>query len=180
MQLLTEEFPMMKHVLAGCSLVALLSVGNLSAQAQTQTPTNKAPASPAPVAEPAPAQTNVSKEELKKFATAVKQMLTIAQDAETKMTQTVKDSPLGEARFNEIYLSKKDPASKPNNRVTPKEEQTYNQVVSQLTQLQKDAQAKMDKAVLAEGIPLERFNQIFSAVQKNPQLRQEVQQMIRN
>ncbi|XGV98400.1 MAG: DUF4168 domain-containing protein [Leptolyngbya sp. BL-A-14] len=188
---------MMKSLLASCSLLAVLAMSSLPVHAQTSTPapTNKpstekpapsaSPAKPAPSASPAPAspaapQTKVSPDELKKFAVATKQLLAIVNDTESQMVQVVQKQGLTETRFNEIYQSKKNPAAKPATQITPKEEESYKQAVSQLTKLQEDARAKMDKAVQAQGLQMERFNQIFVAVQNDPQLRQEVRKMIQN
>ena len=146
----------------------------------TKTPAIKTPATQTPAASPAAPQAKVSADELKKFAGATKQLLAIVNQTEGQMVQVVQKQGLTEARFNEIYQSKKNPATKPAAQVTPKEEESYKQAVSQLTQIQKDAQAKMDQAVQAQGLQMERFNQIFVAVQNDPQLRQEVRKMIQN
>lgn len=163
---------MIKQVLAGGSLLFLVTVGSLPASAQTPAAPAQAPAAPA-----APA-TAVSNDELKKFAGAVKQILLVAQDTEAQMVEAVKKEGLSENRFNEIYLSKKDPAKKPATQVTPKEEQSYNQAVSRLGEIQKAAQTRMDGIVTAQGLQVDRFNQIFTSIQKDPKLRQQVQQMI--
>lgn len=173
---------MMKHILAGCSLTVLLAAGSLPAHAQTPSPApSPAPASPAP-ASPAPAgnQEKVSPDELKKFATAVKQMLVIAKDAETQMSQAVQQTGLSEERFNQIYLAKKNPTSKPEKPITAKEQQSYDQAVAKLSQIEKDAQSKMDKTIVGQGLEVQRFNQIFATVQSSPQLRQEVQKMLQS
>ena len=190
----------MKHILAGCSLLVAVAVSSLPAQAQnapapaakpapaTQTApaakpapaTQTAPAaSPAPT-KPATTQEKVSPEELKKFASATKQLLAIVNDTESQMVQAVEKQGLSQTRFNEIYQSKQNPSAKPATQITSKEEASYKQAVTQLTQLQKDAQTKMDQVVQAQGLPMERFNQIFAAVQKDPQLKQEVRKMIQN
>ncbi|MBD2037958.1 DUF4168 domain-containing protein [Leptolyngbya sp. FACHB-321] len=197
---------MMRHILAGCSLLVAVAVSSLPAQAQnTPAPAAKpapaaqpAPATqPAPGAKPAPAtqtapaatpaptkpataQEKVSPEELKKFASATKQLLAIVNDTESQMVQAVEKQGLSQTRFNEIYQSKQNPNAKPATQITSKEEASYKQAVTQLTQLQKDAQTKMDQVVQAQGLPMERFNQIFAAVQKDPQLKQEVRKMIQN
>lgn len=178
---------MMKSILASCSLLIILAVSlPVRAQNSTTAPTEKpAPATQAPAVAPTPAspstpQGKVSPDELKKFAVATKQLLTIVNATESQMVQAVQQQGLTETRFNEIYQSKKNLGAKPAVQVTPKEEESYKQAVSQLTQIQKDAQVKMDKAVQEQGLPMERFNQIFAAVQKDPQLRQEVRKMIQN
>jgi hypothetical protein len=161
---------MVKYVLAGCSLLVALAVGSLPSQAQNP--------SSAPAQSPAPA--TVNSDELKKFASAVKKVLVIAQDMENQMVQVVKKEGLTEQRFNEIHQSRQNPSAKPTQQITPKEEQSYKQALSQLGQIQKDAQVKMDKAVESEGLKVERFNQIFAMVQKDPALRQEVRKLMQN
>jgi len=191
---------MMKHILAGCSLLVAVAVSSLPAQAQNAPAPAAQPApatKPAPVTKPAPAagsapaaspaptspataQEKVSPEELKKFASATKQLLAIVNDTESQMVQAVEKQGLSQTRFNEIYQSKQNPNAKPATQITSKEEASYKQAVTQLTQLQKDAQTKMDQVVQAQGLPMDRFNQIFAAVQKDPQLKQEVRKMIQN
>jgi hypothetical protein len=161
---------MLKRVLTGCSLLALLMMSSTAAAyAQASKPA------------PAPATSQqVSPEELKRFSTAMKELLTIADDAETRMRQAVKDYGLSESRFNEIYVAKTTPNSKPKTPITTQEQQKYDQLVGKLSEIQKDANTRMDKAVQTQGLPFDRFNQIFETVQKNPQLKQQVQQMIQN
>ncbi len=182
---------MMKYILAGCSLLVAVTIGSLPIKAQDAKPAPASAEKPAPAqspasASPAPTPTEpattpaVSADELKKFASATKQLLSIVNDTETQMVQAVQKQGLTEARFNDIYQSKKNPSAKLTSQVTPKEEESYKQAVTQLIKIQADAQAKMDKVVAAQGLQMERFNQIFAAVQKDPQLRQEVRKMIQN
>jgi hypothetical protein len=105
----SRSSPMMKHILAGCSLLVAVAVSSLPAQAQNAPApaakpapaTQTAPAAkPAPVTQTAPAaspaptkpattQEKVSPEELKKFASATKQLLAIVNDTESQMVQAV-------------------------------------------------------------------------------------------
>jgi hypothetical protein len=161
---------MLKSFLAGGSLLILLAVSGLPASAQ-----NSAPA-PAPAASPA----SVSPDELQKFASAIKKMLLISQDTETQMVQAVQQTGLSEARFNEIYLSKKDPAAKLKTPITQSEQQNYDQAIVRLNEIEKNARTKIDSTVKGEGLEPQRFSQILAAVKGNPQLRQEVQKMIQS
>jgi hypothetical protein len=160
---------MIRHLLAGCSLLVVLSLGSLPVQAETP--------KPAPVT-PVPSPVTISPDELKKFASAVKKVLIIARETDDQMVQVVQKEGLSEARFNEIYQVKKDPSKQPKTPITPLEQKTYDQILTKLAQVQKDAQTKMDQAVLAEGLQVERFSQIFNTVRKDPKLRQEVQRMM--
>ncbi|UBF28365.1 DUF4168 domain-containing protein [Kovacikia minuta CCNUW1] len=148
-------------------------MGSIPAQAQNPSP---APSPAAPSS--APAAQQVNPDELKKFTNALKKILVIANDAETQMGQVIQKEGLTPARFNEIYQSKKNPSAKPASQITPKEEQSYQQVVSQLTKIQENAQTKRDQAIVAEGLKVDRFEQILTIAQKSPELRQEIRKMI--
>jgi organic radical activating enzyme len=163
---------MRKQILASCSLLVLLAVSGMPVRAQNS---NSAPNSA-----PAATQTKISPEELQKFASTIKKLLVINQNMESQMSQAVQKVGLSEQRFGEIHRSKKDPSVKPTNQITPKEEQSYNQAVTQLSQIQKDAQTQMDRTVDSGGLGTERFNQILAQVQKSPQLRQELRKLLQS
>ncbi len=163
---------MMKRIMAGASLVAIVMLGSLPGYAQ-QT-------KPAPAPAPATASTTVSPEELQKFAGAVKQVLAIARETDTQMAQVVQKEGLTEARFNEIFNSKKQGGNQPKTPISDQEKQQYERIVGQLTQIQKNAMTKMDQAVQSQGLDVARFNQIFTAVKQDPKLREQVQKLIQS
>ncbi len=166
---------MRKFFWVSCSLFIVTALGSVPAQAQNSSPGSPSSApSSAPSSTPSKApstapssQQQVSPEELKKFVGALKNILVIAQDSETQMTQVIQKQGLTPSRFNEIYLAKKNPSAKPANQITPKEEQSYQQVIPQLTKIQEDAQSKRDKAIQAQGMQIPRFEQILTIAQKS-------------
>ncbi len=159
---------MIKRILVACCTVALVGAAHLSAQAQTQ----------APAPQTAPAAT-VSKDEVQKFANAIKQILVINREFEKEAAQAIKDEKgLTEQRFDEIYKAQRNPKTTPAVQIQPKERQSYDRVVTKLEQIQKDSDAKMEEAVKAQKLEMPRFNQIFEAAQKSPQLRQEIQKLV--
>ncbi|MCY7324405.1 MAG: DUF4168 domain-containing protein [Phormidesmis sp. CAN_BIN36] len=159
---------MIKRVLVAYCTAALLSAAHLPAQAQTQ--------SPAPQAAPT---TAVSKDEVQKFANAIKQILVINRESEKKATQAIKDEKgLTEQRFDEIYKAQKDPKAASAVQIQPRERQSYDRIVTKLVQIQKDSDTKVEEAVKAQKLEMPRFNQIFEAAQKSPQLRQEIQKLV--
>jgi hypothetical protein len=182
-----KEFSMIKQILTGCLAFAVVLGGYTTmAQAQTQAPANSpapapgnAPAEKPPAPQPAaPAATPVSPEELQKFSKIVKQLLVLGKDAEAQIAQAIKKEGLTEERFGEIYASQNNPQAKPARQVTPKEQQSYNQALTNVRQIQESADAKLQSLVKQEGLEVQRFNQIFAAIQRDPKLRQEVQKMI--
>lgn len=155
-------------LLGGCAIV--LGMGaSLPVMAQ------KAPTAPAQAAPATP----VSKAEMQKFAGAVKQILTINKASEAQAVQAIRTEGLTEQRFTEILTSQSNPQQKPKSPVQPKEKQSYDRVVAKLVQIQKENETKAEQAVASQGLDVKRFNQIFDQVRSNPQMRQEVQQMIR-
>ncbi len=159
----------MKRILLACCTAVLVGAVHLPAQAQTSAP------APAPQAAPTKP---VSKDEVQKFANAIKQILIINRASETEAVAAIKGEGFTEERFDEIYKSQQDPKAKPTTQIQPKERQGYDRVVTKLVQIQKDSDAKMEKAVQSQGLDVPRFNQIFEAAQKNPQLRQDIQKLV--
>lgn len=159
-------------LLGGCAIVLGFTT-SLPAMAQKAQPAPSAPAQAAPA-------TTVSPAEVQKFAGAVKQILTINQASETQAVQAIRGEGLTEQRFTEILASQNNPQQKPKTPVQPKERQSYDRVVAKLVQIQKENETKAEQAVQAQGLNVKRFNEIFQQVRSNPQLRQEVQKMIRN
>lgn len=186
----------MKQILIGCLAFAVVVGGYTpTAQAQTQAPANSpapapgntpaekpAPQPNAPVEKPAPQPAAPavapSQEELQKFSKVVKQLLVLGKEAEAQIAQAIKKEGLTEERFGEIYASQNNPQAKPARQVTPKEQQSYNQAFTNVRQIQESTDAKLQSLVKQEGLEVQRFNQIFAAVQRDPKLRQEVQKMI--
>ncbi|NJP11896.1 MAG: DUF4168 domain-containing protein [Leptolyngbyaceae cyanobacterium RU_5_1] len=162
---------MIKRILVGCSLLAMLGMGSLPAHAQQK------PSSPS--TSPAAPQQTISDEELKKFINVAKQMPAISQERTKLVVQAVEKEGLSMNRFQEIYLFKRDSKAKPATQVTKDEEQKYDRVFAQLEQIQKDTQSKIGNAVQAEGLEVPRFVQILETVQKNPALQKKIEQMLR-
>lgn len=161
---------MFKHVLIGGYVVALGMIITPSAHAQK---------APAPRPQAAPAATSVSPADMQKFANAVKQILSISKASEAAAGQAIRGEGLTEQRFDEIFKSQNDPKVKPATAIQPKERQSYDRVMAKLVQIQQDNETQASKAVQAQGLNAQQFNQIFQTVRSNPQLRQQVQELIR-
>ena len=161
-----------KLILLGSTLLVLLA-GRVPAKAQespAQEPTFEQPAQEAP-------QTEISQEDLQKFAQAMEQLQTIRQEFEAEMVQAVESEGLTKERFIEISQTQSNPEAQPTSEVTEEEQQSFEKAIMQLRDLQQAAQTQMKEAVQAEGLDVPRFNQILAAIQQNPELQQQIQQM---
>ena len=158
-------------LLTGCAVVAAGLV-SLPVQAQQSQPAPSSGATPA-------ATQSVSPTETRQFANAVKQVLALSRESETQVVQAIRSEGLTEQRFDEIFRSQKDPQQKPSKPVDAGEKQKYDRVVAKLVKLSKDNDTKVETAVKQQGLTIPRFNEIFQAVRSNPQLRQQVQELVK-
>lgn len=150
-----------------------------STQQQAPVPGTAQPPQSQPQGQPTP-QTQVSQEELKKFAGAIKKLQPIQQKAETQITQAIQQQELSEQRFGEIYQARQNPQAKPTKKITNEENKKFEQASAKIQQIQQTTQSEMEKTVQSEGLNVQRFNQIFLALRNNPQLLQQVRQMIKS
>lgn len=155
-------------LLSGCAIL-VAGLVSLPVRAQ-QTPQ---PTRPAPTV-----NQNVTPAETRQFANAVKQVLAISRQSESQAVAAIRSEGLTEQRFDEIFRSQRNPQQKPSKPVEAPEKQRYDRALAKLVQLSKDNDAKVESAVKKEGLDIPRFNQIFQIVRSNPQLRQQVQQLI--
>jgi hypothetical protein len=152
---------------------------NLTKQAPKPGTTQPQQSQPQPQNQQAP-QTEVSQQELQKFANIVKKLQPLQRGALSQIQGAIKQQNLSEQRFGEIYQSQKNPQAQPTKKVTPEEKKKFAQVNAEIAKIQETTQSKMEEAVRAEGLEIPRFNQIFSAIRSNPALMQKVQQMIQS
>jgi LAS superfamily LD-carboxypeptidase LdcB len=171
-----------KQFLTGSCISLFLLVGNLSVQAQ-QKPISPSPSS-APQSQPpasnTPTNTQISSDELQKFARTIKQLIGITESANQEMSQVVSKSGLSQQRFIAIHKSQSTPsATKPTPAVTSQEKQQYEKAFASLRQIQQQADTKMQQVLQAEGLQIDRFNQIEAAVRQDPALQKRVRDMIK-
>lgn len=164
---------MFKQLLTGSCIFLFLLVGNLSVQAQ-QKPVSPS-SSPTPQTQPpatttTPTNTQVSSEELQKFARTIKQLIGIEQNANQEMSQVITKSGLSQERFFAIYKSQKTPSTPPTPAVSSQEKQQFEKAFTNLRQIQQQAETKMKQVLQTEGLQPERFNQIEAVVRQDPAL----------
>ncbi len=164
---------MRRQLLLGGSILALLLAGSLPARTQAQEPASQLQAQEA-------SQAKISQEELQQFAKAIKQLQAIQQESEQKVVKAIQGEGLSQERFREISQLQQNPETQSTTEVTEEEMQSFEKAAARVTELLQAAQSKMEQAVRAEGLEIQRFNQIATAVRQTPALQQELQQMTQN
>lgn len=171
---------MLKQVLTSASVLGLMLVCHLPAQAQNKAPAAnpQEQAAPKPQGQQAP-ETQISQQELQKFASAIKQLLAIEQEANKQMIQAIQQAGLTPDRFEEINRVQQNSQEKPAKPVSQEEKQKFAQARDKVSAIGNQVQPKMTKAIQDQGLDVPRFEQIMAAVQQNPALQKQVQQLIK-
>lgn len=120
-------------------------------------------------------QITVTDAELEKFATAYQGIQLANQDAQKKMIAAVEDQDLEIEKFNEIHQAKMQ-----NQKVDASKEELekHAKAVETLDKLQPEIQAQMEKIITDAGLTVERFEQITTAMQTNPEILQRLQKIM--
>ena len=137
-----------------------------------------APAPETPEAVATPESSSISQAELQQFANAVIEVQTIERQTQESMAQLILAEGLSPERFNEIFLAQQSVGVEPEPEITLEEQQTFEQVLSQLETIDQAAQTSKEQAVIAQGLEVERFDQILAAVRQDPDLQQQVQELL--
>lgn len=116
------------------------------------------------------AQTKITDEEISKFATTFQQMRMMNQEVQMAMGEAIKNEDLEIARFNEIHKATMDPAAEV--EVTAEEQKKYDNIVSDIEEMQIGFQKKMEDTITASGLSLERYQQIATKLQTDPELQE--------
>ncbi len=166
---------MLKQILASSSVATLMLLTGLPSYAQ-EAPAPQAP-TPSPDMQAAP-QTEVSPEDLQRFASVIQQIQSIQQESQAEAVGVLESEGLSPQQFNAILETQRNPEAQPATDISQDELQSFEQAITQVADIQQQAQVRMQAAVEQEGLDVQRFNQIGAIVREDPALMQQVQQML--
>ncbi|PSO80286.1 MAG: hypothetical protein BRC49_05590 [Cyanobacteria bacterium SW_10_48_33] len=164
---------MLRSILAGSVALILLVSGSLPALAQTQQTAPQFQQQEAP-------QIEISQEELQQFAGVVEKLQGIQEESFQGMSEAIQDEGLTTKQFSAILQSQQNPDSEQTTKAGEQELQQFEQARARLAEIQKETQSQMQEVVEDEGLEVQRFNQILAAIRNNPELQQQIQQIIQN
>ncbi|MFW5658086.1 MAG: DUF4168 domain-containing protein [Bacteroidota bacterium] len=126
------------------------------------------------------AQTNqeneISKKELKQFASAFKKVQVIDQKAQANMVTAVEEEGLEVQRYNEIQQAQQDPDQEVD--ATPEELNKYETASEELETIREQARQQMHEKIIDEGFSINRYQEIAVAIQNDPELQQKLQEYL--
>lgn len=168
---------MLKFLFAGSAGLLIFLSLSTPVLAEPSASVAQAEVKPSPESE-ASSETDISSEELEKFAAAIQKMRSIRMESRDQMSQALQEEGLSPQRFREILKSKQDPETEAD--ASQAELNKFENATQELGQIQQETQTDMKEAVESEGLKVPRFQEILSAVRETPDLQKQVQQIIEN
>lgn len=120
----------------------------------------------------------VSDEDLEVFVDAVGKINTIHLASQQEMIQVIRENELSVEDFNRIMQMKQNPQTAI--EIEDEELEKFEVVSEKIDEIEGKAEEKAEQAILETGLTLEEYQNIFMAVQQDPELMQKVQAMLEN
>lgn len=114
---------------------------------------------------------SVSDQEMQKVVKVTDSMQTIQEEARSEVEDAVKEEGMEFARFQKIMMSKQNPQASGQVETTEKEEQAIEKIQPKVMKISQEAQQQFVQVIQEEGLTPQRFQQIMSAVQSDPEMR---------
>jgi len=160
-----------KHLVISTISAFVLSVF-LTAPAAAQEAFEGAPSPQTPQQAP---QIEVSESDLDQFARAMAAVQEIQLQAQERIEAQIGESELEELRFQEIHSAALNPQIEMPEDISDAEQEAYEELLDGLVRLEQEAQRDMQNVVQSEGLEVNRFNEIATAVQQDQELFSELQ-----
>ncbi|NEP14161.1 MAG: DUF4168 domain-containing protein [Symploca sp. SIO1A3] len=121
---------------------------------------------------------DINPEELRKFANAFKLVQQLEQESIETMFEIVESEGFSRERFGEILQAQQNPEAQPNVDVSQEESDKFDNAIDKIAQNRQETIVNMQQAVVAEGLDVERYDQILSIVKDDEELQKQVLEMI--
>jgi ubiquitin len=122
----------------------------------------------------------ITRLELQQFVQILKQVQNIDKQMQQKMAKAIKAEGLTPQRFVEIGQRQENTETPLTTEISEKELSQFERALAKLKQIEQEAIPLKERAVIAQGLTLERFSQIGQKVNQDPSLQKQVQQMLEN
>ncbi len=120
--------------------------------------------------------TEVSDNEIEKFATAFREVQVIDQQVQQDMTTAVQEEGVDIQRFNEYIAAQQTPGQEM--QASEEEMEQFAEAYQQIEEIQMEAQKEMEEVITENDLTIPRYQEIAMAIQANPELMQKLQQQM--
>jgi hypothetical protein len=118
-----------------------------------------------------------SKAKLQKFVEASKGISLIQQMGEQKMIAAIEEKNLDVDTFNKIAEMHMNPAADVNG-VSEKDMESFNNVIQELQVIQTQMEQEMELAITSTGMNVEEYIEIMEEYHKDPDLQQQINELL--
>lgn len=123
-------------------------------------------------------QIEVSDEELSEFAEAFQGIRMINQQAQQEMAKVVQEGGMEIKRFNEIHEATLNPAVEV--EATEEEKEQHKEIAEGIEDLQENYQGKMEEVIEDTDMTVQRYQQIATSLQTDPELQERLRAQFQN
>lgn len=123
-------------------------------------------------------QIEVSDEELSEFAKAFQGIRMINQEAQQEMAKVVQEGGMEIKRFNEIHEATLNPAVEV--EATEEEKEQHKKIAAGIEGLHENYQGKMEEVIEETDMTVERYQQIATSLQTDPELQERLRAQFEN
>lgn len=161
------------------TIIAALMVSALAFPYNTfaQAIKNKAAQNVIPQAAQQAPTIDFSDAEIKQFADANNRLMAVQQEGEKVMLSILKEEKVEVEKFN-VFAKAYQEQKLEEIEATPEELAALNKVAQRIIELQPTIQQDVEKAIVKDGMTLEKYEQIMLAYQNSPALQQKVHKMM--
>jgi DNA-binding transcriptional MerR regulator len=98
------------------------------------------------------------------------------------MAQAIEEEGLTIQQYNELFREEQQSgtADAEGSQFSEEQQQQFEQADARIDEIEQEAQAQIEEAITNEGLEVERFEEIWMEVRKNPELQQQVQDILQS
>lgn len=122
------------------------------------------------------ANEEVSDKDMQLFVKAIKLMQAVEMEAQQKMINAVEEAGLDVQSYNELQQTLQDPDQAEN--ISEEDKQKFNTATRAIQQIQLETQTELEKQIGEAGLTVEKYQEIGTIIQGDPELQQKVQEML--
>ncbi len=118
-----------------------------------------------------------SDDELKDFANAIVQVMSIQQQGQMQMIEEIEEHKMTVQRFNELYMQAQQ-MPLDDIEAEGKEMESFIELSEEIEKIQMELESVLINIIEEEGLSIEKYEHIMAEYQQNPELQQRIQQLM--
>lgn len=158
-------------IILGTIASLFLAGSYISAEAQQQAPQQQAPQQQPSV--------DVDSDEIERFANAFESVQKVQDEARDNMMQAIEEEGLDVETYNQAFrMQEQGSESEMSEDLSAEEQEKFEQADASIDEIEQEAQTDIEQAITDANLEVERFEELWVAIQQDPELQQQVQEAL--